>query len=502
MRQVLSPDQMRALEARYFAGGSPSYRLMERAASALVDVLEARLGKCEGHCAYFACGPGNNGGDGYAAARLFAGRGGRAGVISLSSEEMLTGDARENCLRAHRTPRVYFRAADELDALETPDIWVDAMFGIGLSRPLSGLYREMAQRMARDRTAGARVAAVDIASGLSGQTGLVLGDSAVQADFTVTFEREKLGHMLGEGPEYTGELIVRSIGLPSLLVPADASLLVEARDLEGRFPPRRRNSYKNMYGHLLLIAGSRGMAGAAILSARSALRAGAGLVSVAAPESIVPMIQSCAPCAMCLPLPEREGAVAPEAAPLIAQALEGKQAVAIGPGLSNRCAPEAVRAALESQAGAVIDADALNIVAREPSLFKLLCERHLLTPHPGEAARLLGRPVDDPVRDARELRQRTGAHVLLKGATTVIASGKTYLSTSGTPGMATGGSGDVLTGLCAALLAQGRTPDEALWLGSQIHGMAGERAANALGEICMNAGDIIAYFPEVFALAR
>ncbi len=496
MLPVVSPEQMRALEARHFQTGAPPIQLMERAATGLVDVIEERLSGCPGHAVCFACGPGNNGGDGYAAARLFADRGGRAIVISAADEARLRGDAQANCRRAHDTPRVFFHDVNALDGLPKPDLWVDALFGTGLNKPLEGVYNRLIRRMALDRANGALVIAVDIPSGVSGQSGEALGE-ALCADVTVTFEHRKLGHFLLDGVEAAGELHVHPIGIHD--TPGDAARLVELDDLQALIKPRRRNSHKGDYGHLLIVAGSRGMAGACVLAATAATRGGAGLVTVACPASLLYIVQIRVPCAMCVPLPEADGALSSEAAPMLKQILPGKAAVAIGPGLSGFASEAVVEAVLTSRLPAVFDADALNLISRSPVLKALLSPHHILTPHPGEAKRLLGRALTDPVSDAQALRA-LGPVALLKGATSVIAGDRTYLSISGHPGMARGGSGDVLTGLIGALLAQGHPPEQAAYMGSELHGRAGECAAARMGEIAMTAEDIIAEFKEAFRL--
>ncbi len=492
MRTVLTAEGMRALETACFERGIRSVDAMERAAGAVADFLAERLG-CRA-LVYFACGPGMNGGDGYAAARLYAAKGGRSVVIPLGEEARLTGDALSNCVRAHETPRVWFRGPGEFG--ERPDAWVDALIGIGLKRPLNEAAAALVRRMAADRRRGSLVVAVDVPSGLDATTGRALGE-AVAADATVTFEHLKSGHILSEGPEYCGEVLVRSVGL-SGDVP-DAALLIDKPDLAGALPRRGRESHKTTFGHLLLAAGSVGMAGAALLAARSALRSGVGLLTIACPESIVPILQIGAPGAVCVPLPEAGGAVSEAALPRLAAALSGKSAAAVGPGLG-RAHPGVVRLILESGLPAVMDADALNLLAENREMMSLLGPRHVLTPHPGEAARLIGVKPVDLIEGAGALRA-LGATVILKGPTSVIAGERTYLSASGTAGMARGGSGDVLTGLTGALLAQGLPPEKAAWVADELHGLAGEKAAQKYGVVSMGALEIIDCLPEVMGLA-
>lgn len=494
MRMVLTGGEMRALENACFSRGVRSIDAMERAAGAVADALRERLGPRA--LVHFACGPGNNGGDGFAAARLHAAAGGRSVVIPMCVEARLAGDALENCVRAHETPRVWFREPGE--ALERPDAWVDALFGIGLTRPVDAARAALIARMAADRGKGSLVAAVDVPSGLDADTGRPHG-AAVEADVTVTFEHLKAGHVLAAGPEYSGEVIVAPIGLDGE-VPG-AARLIERSDLAGAIGKRRRESHKNSFGHLLLIAGSTGMAGAALIAARAALRSGVGLVTIACPESIVPILQIGVPCALCAPLPESEGAISEAALPTLRAQLEGKTAIAVGPGLSRRAHPGAVGVALAAGLPAAIDADGLNLLSDHRELLKLLAPRHVLTPHPGEAARLIGGKPGDVISGARALRS-LGATVILKGPTSAILGEALYLSASGTPGMARAGSGDALTGILGALLAQGIPAEKAAWLADELHGLAGERAAEKYGEISMTAADLVDCLPEVFRLAQ
>ncbi len=493
VRTVLTADQMRALEEDCFSRGMLPVDAMERAACAVADELCKRLPPRA--LVTFACGPGNNGGDGYAAARLYADRGGRSVVLALSEEARLTGDALNNCVRAHETPRVWFRDAEEPG--ERPDAWVDAMFGIGLRRPLDGIAARLVARMAADRMRGSLIVSVDVPSGLDATGGTPLG-SSVKADVTVTFEHIKSGLILSAGPEYAGEVVVAPIGLDGGT--PGAGLLVEPGDLRGTLPRRSRESHKTTYGHLLLVAGSRGMAGAALIAAKAALRSGAGLLTVACPESIAQVLQIGAPGAMCAPLPERDGAISEDALPAFLDALQGKTAVAVGPGLSRNAHPGIVRAVLESGLAAAIDADAMNLISENRELLSLLKPYHILTPHPGEAARLTGGTHHDLIEGALALHA-LGATAILKGPTSVIAGEEIHLSMSGTPGMAKGGSGDALTGILGALLAQRIPPETAAWVADELHGLAGEKAAEKFGVVSMGATDLVECLPEVMRLA-
>lgn len=485
MRKLLTPWQMRDTEKRYMEEtGVSSMELMERAARALCGVIVDLYGA--DRTVYFACGSGGNGGDGYACARLYAEAGGLAFAIEAIPA------ATEDCRRMRDLAAdAGVTVTDDWRALPEPDIWVDALFGIGLSRPPEGNNAELIERINSDSS---DVVCADIPSGLDGYAGRA-AEHCVCADVTVTFQRAKTGHYLNDGLDVCGDLLVRDIGIPDSFLPAEAALLVNYTDV--KIAPRRRNSYKGSYGHALIVAGSVGMAGAAAICATACLRSGAGLTTVACPASIVPILQVLAPCAMCVPLPEKDGAISEEAVPVLREALKGKTCVAVGCGLSRRCAGEIVKEVLTCGLPAVLDADALNLISGCEACKGLLQPHHVITPHPGEAARLLGRELADPLHDAKELR-KLGPQAILKGASSVIAAGEqVYVSASGCAGMAKGGSGDALTGMLAAILAQGVPPETAAYAACELHGLAGEAAQEEFGERGMLATDLAELITEV-----
>ena len=500
MKLLITPAQMRDMERRYFdETGTPSIDLMERAARALNEAIAKRYGLEK--TVWFACGPGGNGGDGYACARMYAKTGGRCALFSVAPPR--TPDAIKNheLALAAGVPELF-----PGEVSQAPDIWVDALYGTGLSRVPEGAAAALIGRMNSDRERGAAVVAVDIPSGLNGTSGRAFAP-CVKADLTVTFQFEKTGHRLGDGLDVCGEIETADIGIPARFFPKGMARLVEDDDVRRWLPEKPRNAHKGTNGHLLVVAGAVGMAGAAALCAKAALRSGAGLVTVACPASVVPIVQTLAPCAMALPLPERKGAIAPEAAEVLASALPGKHAVACGCGLSRNASPRMLRLLLSSGLPALFDADALNLIAGDASLRRLLRLHHLITPHPGEAKRLLGQRVTDPISDARALAG-LGCVALLKGATTVIpARNGMWLSASGCAGMAKGGSGDVLTGLTGGLMAQfaalgvplsGENLARCAILASEIHGRAGELAQKLLGVRGMCAADLAEALPDAF----
>lgn len=496
MKTLLTAAQMRALEQTYMAQtGVSSDELMLRAARAMTAQICLYLGGAAGKTCVFACGTGGNGGDGYAAARMFAENGGRAIILDVLPHCPRRPDAARMRRWALKHSGVW--AGDDFATMPRPGAWIDCMFGIGLDRAPSSDIANLFDRMESDRKQGSRVISCDIPSGLNADTGLA-PSACVQADMTVTFEYAKAGHYLGSGLDKCGALCVRSIGIGAEYLPDDTARLAQKEDVAPACARRLRNTHKGSYGHLLVIAGSMGMAGAAAMCTQAALRSGVGLVSVACPASIVPILQILAPCAMCIPLPEENGAIAAEALPIVQEALRRKSAVVAGPGLSRRCAPEIIGAALESGLNCLLDADALNLVSQSDSLRALMHDRCLITPHPGEAARLISPLPQSPIEAARVLA-KLYHNVIYKGATSVICSkdGLT-LSASGSPGMARGGSGDVLSGIAGALLARGFDPYTAAWTASEAHGLAGEIAAQLIGETAMTAQDIISALAEVW----
>ena len=478
MIPLITPGAMRALEREAIAS-LPPLELMERAASGLASHVK-------GDTVYVAAGQGGNGGDGCALARILAGRGARVRVFA--SGEPRTEECALERSRAIEAGVPVSGASALPD--DPPDAWADCLFGTGLSRAIEGDALLLARRIARDRGRGSRVTACDVPSGLDAETGIKF-PGCVEADETVTFHALKTGLVLGDGPEAAGAVHVCDIGLTG----HDASLF-GPEDARAFYPPRRPNTHKGDYGRLLVVAGERGMAGAAALCALGAMRSGAGLVTVACVPSVLPVVQALAPCATCEVLPERDGALSPDAAPAVSRLLASRDAAAAGPGMGSGIPPEVLRALLTSGKPCVFDAGALAPFS-VPEFRALLGERHLLTPHPGEAARILGRPCGSPVADALAVAGKGGAACLLKGRATVVArAGQVHVTRTGTPGMARGGSGDVLTGVAGALLARGVSPADAGCAAACAAGLAGEAAARAKGEWGMSPLDTVSCLPD------
>lgn len=467
--------------------GYPSILLMEHAAQAVVAALRERVKP--GSRVLFVCGGGNNGGDGAAAARLWMQHGGRADVWLLKNPSQMRGDAGVNaCLlnACGASLNVLYGEAPPVPP-ECAAV-VDALYGTGLSRALEGVPLSAVQRI---NESGLPVIAVDMPSGVDGASGQVLG-AAVRADVTVTFHRAKHGHMLFPGRALTGRLIVADIGILPEWDGAQGIDVLEDADARALLPSRPKDGHKGTFGHVLCVAGSEGMAGAAALCARAAQRAGAGLVTVACPFPVLTTVQAQAPCAVARVVSDGAMLSMDASEPLLAL-LEGKGALAIGPGLGREEGVwQAIEPLVRSDVPKVIDADALYLLARYGGG---VGANTVLTPHPGEMARLCGAAAADvaasPVEYAQQLAADMGACVLLKGATTVIAQGEDVaMNITGCDGMATGGSGDVLTGVIASLMAQGMAAMDASRVGAYYHGRAGEVAQAVLGARAVTAMDV------------
>jgi NAD(P)H-hydrate epimerase len=494
MRSVTAAEARR-MDAETIAGGTPGIVLMERAAAhvaaEVIRILARRPSLGAG--IVVVAGSGNNGGDGFEAARLLLACGAAGTVSTLlvgGDPGRLPPDAATTFerLRAAGGSPVQAAAEQDLEPIRRATLVVDALFGTGLSRPIGeGSLEGSAVRLTNG---GAFVVAVDVPSGIGGSDGALPG-LHVFADVTVTFGCPKVGHVLLPAAGACGRIVVAPIGVRGEEEGAGGSgpEAVTAGDAARHLPRRSRESHKGTFGTVLVAGGAVGMAGAPALAARAALRSGAGKVVISAPPEVCPIVHVLCP----------EATTAAEGAdPGVFQAL------AVGPGLGTAGrAGEVLRQALGSGVPAVFDADALNLAAGRPELF-VRAAPTVLTPHPGEAARLLGVSTAEIGRDrpgaALELARRSRAAVVLKGFRSVVASPDSEIAfvLAGNPGMATGGSGDVLTGVIGALLARGLPARAAAETGAYLHGLAGDLAAEALGEEGLIASDLVGRLPEAF----
>lgn len=475
---LYSAQQLRALDRRAIeVFGIPGYELMTRAGHATLNALRAMWPATRSLCVL--CGPGNNGGDGYVVARVARAQGLRVTVIAITDPASLRGDARRACDDFVAAGGHWQRFSPE--ALKA-DVLVDAVFGTGLVREVSG---EPATILAAINAAGRPVVAVDIPSGLETDSGRVLG-VAVRADLTVTFIGGKLGFYLGEGPALVGHPVFDALGVPDAAYEGEVpqATLIDEGIVRQALPRRPRDAHKGRHGHVLVIGGGPGMPGAARLAGEAALRAGAGLVTVATHPSSAAAIAT-RPELMCIPI---------EDAGDLAAALERASVIALGPGLGQSPWAQGLwQAAIAVDKPLVVDADALNLLAMRPRQ----SQHWILTPHPGEAARLLGAHSSDDVQDDRlaagkSLRQRYGGTVVLKGAGSLVLSPESLpqVCDRGNPGMAVAGMGDVLTGLIAGIAGQCSDLALAAQAGVFVHAQAGDLAARR-GERGMLAGDLL-----------
>ncbi len=504
--RLVGSAEMREIDRTAIEGfGIPSLTLMDRAGRAVAEAA-AELAGPHGHLVV-VCGGGNNGGDGYVAARLLRAAGRDARVVSLVPADRLSPDARAVREQAQRAG-VPIDDSGELAGFEAGpgDVVIDAVLGTGLARPPEGPFAAAIARIVELRRDGARVVAVDVPSGLSADTGRPLG-ACVRADRTVTFAFMKRGLFIHPGAEYAGDVAVADIGIPPAAaerVPVSCEVLTEA-EARALLPPRRRDAHKGDAGRLLVVAGSPGKTGAAHLALAGALRGGAGLVTLAARPEVLPLALAGRPEAMSLALPG-EGALGRADLEALAAAAKGADALVIGPGIP-RGADTAVllRVLLEkARLPAVLDADALNALAEVPTFLERLPPNVILTPHPGEMARLMDVFVEmvqeDRIGVAASRARAWGATVVLKGARTVVADphGPPAVIPTGNPGMATGGTGDVLAGLLGALLAGGLDVRAAARAGAWVHGRAGDLAARRFGERGLLAGDLAEALGQVW----
>lgn len=485
----------------------PSRVLMEHAGKMLADGARTRVRR-GGHVS-LVCGSGANGGDGLVAARFLDHWGYGARVFLACEPSRLAGAAAEaydTATRCGLDVRRLDPATDGFaEALRDCDLLVDCLLGTGAHGPPRPAYARIIEQM---NASGVEVLACDLPSGVDGDSGEVAG-AAIRATETLTIGHLKAGLLLYPGAAHAGVVRVADIGFPleytGDLVPATYAL--EAGDAAARLPARPMDGHKGTFGRALLLAGSVGMTGAAALAAEAVLRSGAGLVTVATAVSARETVAAAIPEATTLPLPETtSGSAASAAIDAILNAVSGCRAFGLGPGLSTADQTEDLVRALVNHAEAagppmVLDADALNAISPLVESGVSLPVGAILTPHPGEMARLLGCSVPyvqaQRVDTAREMATAHGVTVVLKGAPTVIAApdGEVYFNTTGNPGMGTGGSGDVLTGLVAGLLAQGLEPVDAAILGVYAHGLAGDIAARDLGRGLL-AGDILRAIPQ------
>ncbi|MBF0295934.1 MAG: NAD(P)H-hydrate dehydratase [Magnetococcales bacterium] len=508
MEKLLTSAQMRTADRRTIEElGLPGIVLMENAGAGATRVLMERLPHWKDKPVLILAGTGNNGGDGFVIARHLLQAGGRIQVLLFGRGDALRGDARIHYQVFMRLGGALREVADEtgpegLDALLAhAGVVVDALFGTGLARPVTG---PMATAIEAVNRAGRPVLAVDLPSGVCADTGRVLG-CAMRADWTVTFAAEKLGHRLYPGAGLCGAITVVPIGIPDSYLNLPGHHVAKNGLADLTMPPRPPDAHKGHCGRLLILAGSLGMEGAAILTALGALRTGPGLVTVATPLVAQPVVSAGAVEAMTLALPNNKsnthlGAGAAEA---ILTSGVHPQVMALGPGLgTNRWnLPTILDLLGRLDIPAVLDADALNALAGRGEEIRALAAGRsqplILTPHPGEMARLIQASVPEVQADRLGVARRAATEwqcwLVLKGANSILAApdGRAWINLTGNAGLAAGGSGDLLTGIIAGLLSQGWPAESAMRAGVWLHGAAADAAADAGGMAGMVAGDLL-----------
>jgi ADP-dependent NAD(P)H-hydrate dehydratase / NAD(P)H-hydrate epimerase len=520
--KILTAAQMQRID-RLTTGrfGVPSLTLMENAGRAVVEFLSERYAPLAERKIAILCGRGNNGGDGMVVARCLRQRGLAPRVVLFGDPATLKGDAAVNYRRLSEIAAPEIVKGSEgwervRPSISGSTLIVDALVGTGLSKPLHGLLLEVIRDLAKDFPQ-ARFVAVDLPSGISADGGELIGES-LRVEASVTFTAPKQTHVFPPACERVGEWVVKEIGTPRELLEDDGELflnLTEPGDVNWLAEPRRRDSHKGTYGHVLVLAGSFGKAGAAAMAARAGLRVGAGLVTVATARSVLPTVAGFGVELMTEPLPETEsGGISMRALSEghLDRLVEGKAVLAIGPGLGT--APETVelvRAVVNRyKIPIVLDADGLNAFAGCIHTLQTEGRVRVLTPHPGEMARLTGQKTSEVVAGridiARNFARERGCVLVLKGfrSLTALPSGQVWVNPTGNPGMATGGSGDVLTGIMAGLLAQfsSRPAGEVATAAVYLHGLAGDIAASMVGEAPLIAGDILESLPLAFRRIR
>ena len=509
---VVTTTQMRELDRLTIEKfGTPSLTLMERAGEGIAAAILERFGVAAKKGVLIVAGKGNNGGDGFVVARLLKRKRIRCEVALLARRDELSPDAAEN-LRAwvKLKGKVTEVDANKLDLLSQRvaknGLLVDAILGTGTKNQVGGLFADAITLM---NVSGLPIVAVDIPSGMDSDSGRTLG-VAIQAEMTVALGYPKLGEVIHPGLAQAGELVVGDIGIDSRAL-AEVAPQIELLDREsvGWLVPRRQaDSHKGSYGHLLVVAGARGKTGAAILSCLAAMRSGAGLVTLAAPRALNTIFAT----SLIEVMTEAMGNESSEQLETLTHAdwrrlLERKSTLLFGPGIGvSEATQNATHWLLRNlDMPWVIDADGLNNLVLELDHLRQAKTPPILTPHPGEMARLIAKDTTavnaDRIAVARSFATTHRCHVVLKGARTVIATadGKVFINPTGNPGMASGGMGDVLAGIIAALLGQGLSAEDAIKLGVYLHGYVGDRVAESKGPIGLIASDIVDGLPNGLA---
>jgi len=510
MLKVVTSKEMQEIDKRTMEDyGISSTILMEMAGLSVAKRVREISKDRKGTTIIVLCGSGNNGGDGLVTARLLYNQGYDVRVFLSSKPDDLKNDARINYNVAVRFG-IKVKPMKGFLLHHTPNnpdtIVIDALIGTGLNKEINEPLSDVIKKINK---LTCPVISIDIASGISSDNGQIMG-CAVKADYTVTFGLPKRGHLLFPGAEHTGRLFIEDIGFPQKLLRSDDIKvnLVGCDDVISMLPERPRYSHKGRYGHVLIIAGSRGKTGAGLMAAKACLKTGAGLVTLGVPESLMDLFQSRVTEEMTLALPDKgNGTLSIKACKEIIEFTRNRvNVLAIGPGLSVDDEIKRVMRSLITRTGLplVIDADGINAMSGDRDILKKAISPVILTPHPGEMARLLNCGIEDIEKDrintALSFAEETKTYLVLKGVPTVIATpdGEAYINPTGNPGMAKAGTGDVLTGMISAFLAQGLSPRDSAITGVYLHGLSGDMAKEIKGKYSLTASDIIRIIPSGF----
>jgi len=510
--KVLTVEQMRQVEELCAKIGLPTNELMENAGKAVAEEVRRILGTIDERHILIIAGPGNNGGDGLVAARHLHDWGAKVSLYLPSQRPpddpnlKLVQERGIACIVAEQDDN--FVRLNEL--MSSTNVVVDAMFGTGTSRPLSGIFQEVLQvtSEAQNKQSNFRVIALDLPSGLDADTGAV-DPACLHVDDTITLGFPKRGLFNSPGAERAGKITIVDIGIPSYLVETIPTKLITEDWARTVLPERPLVANKGTFGKVLVVAGSINYIGAAFLACSGAIRVGAGLVTLATASSLLPILASKLTEVTYLPLLEsRPGIISPKAANLIHQELSNYNVLLLGCGLGQSQSVTKFIRDILSRRGAyslptVLDADALNVLAKTPGLWQLLTDDAILTPHPGEMSRLVGVSVGEVQASrtdtALELAHKWQKTIVLKGAYTVVSTpdGQAKISPIANPGLASAGTGDVLSGIIAGLRAQGLTSHDAAALGVYLHAEAGEMVKARLGDAGMIASDLLPELPLI-----
>ncbi|MFB0508637.1 MAG: NAD(P)H-hydrate dehydratase [Thermodesulfobacteriota bacterium] len=510
--KAVTAYQMRALDRRTIhERGVPGINLMENAGKGATEVILRRFPDLPRKRVAVIAGKGNNGGDAFVIARHLINKGLGVNIFLLAENKAVKGDAKTNLdiltkegieVRELPTLREFEATRDDL---LSHDVFIEGLLGTGLDSEVKGYYKEVISAL---NATGKPVVAIDIPSGLDATSGKPLG-TCIKAALTPTFGLPKVGQLIHPGVDFVGELEVIDIGIPDDLIEEEdiRSHLIQYEDIQDLLPvPRHADTHKGDYGHLLVLAGSVGKTGAAALACQAAMRVGAGLVTLGIPASLNEIMEVKLTETMTMPLPETESrTLGLDAFRQIVEISQGMQALVIGPGISTADETgQLVRKLVKAlRLPMVIDADALTALSAEPEILKDIESPIILTPHPGEMARLTGLSSkaiqEDRIEISRNFAMEYGVYLVLKGSRTIIAQpgGDIHINPSGNPGMASGGTGDVLTGMMGGLVCQGCPPASAAIAATYVHGLAGDLAADERGEMALIATDLLEKIPHV-----